>query len=830
MVQEGSVDFGSYLSKWTVKVTSEDGAGTGTGILVTNDGIVATCYHVIGDSNTETIYNNIKIHFHNSSTYSACLLSKDTELNVDNNVRVCDPLNDIALLKINDPGYSFDEVRDAICPLSQSIFTGHDFYTSGFRKAEYFARPLGSLGKIIQVTKMRLSEEIQIPVIQLKCEDIEEGMSGSPVFDVQSQKVIGIISTVYDDELDKVKGLVLAIPVESIVRVYPEIKSKNPGLSKFNNFLQLIGKSESLVYDKFEDVYVTPIEYPEIEETLGGRDRCVFITGTAEYGKTYTSVNLLWQYYKDDDHYIPMYIEEGSKDSPDIIKKLVEQNKILKRRIIYFEDPVGKIEYKSNKEFEDSIDSIIDGLGSLDVYLIVTMREEIYQKFNPTGKIDSKRFVKKLNIGNHSYDYDKRSDMLLKWASVMKCNWLQNETSKNRILEAMEDEAILPTPLNIKDFAKATDESHNEIEEMELLDILRTKSQRTPKSFAKEINEMMKQGEIYKILLLCFPFISGTLSFDCVEDEYNKLLRFFDIKDSYAFERAFTKLQDKIEFSRAYVRFSHPSYSEALPFLLLEDGVPTEINLEFFSNVLLKLADNPDAARDVADTVARNFDKLPENVRNGLLMKLADNPDAARYVADTVARNFDKLPENTQKLLFELADNPDAARYVADTVADNFDKLPENVRNGLLMKLADNPDAARDVADTVARNFDKLPENTQKLLFELADNPDAARYVADTVARNFDKLPENTQKLLFELADNKDAARDVADTVADNFDKLPENVRNGLLMKLADNPDAAWNVGYAVAHNFDKLPENVRNELQRRLGEHGKPDLHIHGY
>jgi hypothetical protein len=80
-------------------------------------------------------------------------------------------------------------------------------------------------------------------------------------------------------------------------------------------------------------------------------------------------------------------------------------------------------------------------------------------------------------------------------------------------------------------------------------------------------------------------------------------------------------LQDKIEFSD-YIRFSHPSYSEALSFLLLEDGVYTDINLEFFSTVLFKIADNKDAVEHVAYAVASNFDKLPENVRNELLRKL----------------------------------------------------------------------------------------------------------------------------------------------------------------------------------------------------------------
>ena len=37
------------------------------------------------------------------------------------------------------------------------------------------------------------------------------------------------------------------------------------------------------------------------------------------------------------------------------------------------------------------------------------------------------------------------------------------------------------------------------------------------------------------------------------------------------------------------------------------------------------LADNKMRAGDVAQAVSRNFDKLPENVRNDLLVKLADN-------------------------------------------------------------------------------------------------------------------------------------------------------------------------------------------------------------
>jgi hypothetical protein len=48
---------------------------------------------------------------------------------------------------------------------------------------------------------------------------------------------------------------------------------------------------------------------------------------------------------------------------------------------------------------------------------------------------------------------------------------------------------------------------------------------------------------------------------------------------------------------------------------------------------LVKLAENKEAAGNVAGCVAANYDKLPENVRN-LLFKLAERKDTGRVIAD----------------------------------------------------------------------------------------------------------------------------------------------------------------------------------------------------
>jgi hypothetical protein len=282
----------------------------------------------------------------------------------------------------------------------------------------------------------------------------------------------------------------------------------------------------------------------------------------------------------------------------------------------------------------------------------------------------------------------------------------------------MSDEINLPTPVNIKDFANETDESHNIINEKELLNVLRNKSQSTSERFATDIEEMQRIGETYKVLFLCFPSISDWFSTNFVKTEYSKLIKDFNIKDDYAFERAPAKFRIKIEISD-YVRFSHPSYYEALPFLLSEDGIPTKINDEIFSNVLIKLRDDNFAAGDVAKTIASNFNKFPNDVRD-LLFNMANDTIVYEAVAEAIQSNFDKLPSDVSYKLFMNLTNNDYRFWnmvgaVSNSIALAFNNLPENVRD-LLFKMADNGSAAMIISRTIVDNFDKLPENVRNEL------------------------------------------------------------------------------------------------------------------
>jgi hypothetical protein len=209
---------------------------------------------------------------------------------------------------------------------------------------------------------------------------------------------------------------------------------------------------------RIDEVYVPPLEYEVMAETLREK-RIVFITGTPEYGKTYTAVKLMWEYYNSG--YEPRWIKGGElTERIEVRRKLEDIRAELKpRHIIYFEDPFGKTKYEQREGLERGIGTIIDSVKQVeDVYVIITSREEVFKEFE-TEKLSVKKlkeFERKLNIKKSSYGYEKRKEMLLTWAEEENCRWLGNKELKELVLESIEDEKVLPTPLSIKDFAVAT--------------------------------------------------------------------------------------------------------------------------------------------------------------------------------------------------------------------------------------------------------------------------------------------------------------------------------------------------------------------------------------
>jgi len=548
-------------------------------------------------------------------------------------------------------------------------------------------------------------------------------------------------------------------------------------------FLKEIGCEGDKRFERIDEIYVPPLEYEDMANTLNGK-RFLFITGTGQYGKTYTAARLMWEYYQKG--YKPRWIKGGELSERNDVRIRLENitAELKPQHIIYFEDPFGKSTYEKREALETEIGTIISNVERVtNVYVIITSREEVFKEFAkekpPSSSLDE--FRRALNIKRPSYDYEKRQQMLCKWAEEKGCKWLENNELKELVLGLIKNLKVLPTPLSIWAFAIASAGMKGETE---LREEVEKKSQETAFEFAKEIRDMSDD----KRLFLSFLFVSDYFEVSFVEGIYQELVRELNFKNAWEFNQVLGWFKDdKVSISRGHIEFSHPSYSEALKYFLVEDDYQTLQNKQIFIKLLLKLSEKDEAAGGVTWIVAENFSKLPEEVRNKLLLKLSEKGEVAPHnVACAVAENFSKLPEEVRnKLLLKLSKKDVAARYVARAVAENFDKLPEEVRN-LLFKLSERDEAAGGVIQAVAKNFDKLPEEVRnKLLLKLSEKDEAASDVAWAVAENFDKLPEEVRNLLFKLSEKDEAASDVAWAVAENFDKLPEEAGD-LLDKLQE--------------------------------------------
>jgi hypothetical protein len=752
------------LDKYTVNIKTD--RSIGTGLIVTNDGLILTCYHVIGDpENNSSLFHDIEVYFSDTKKAAAQVVEE-----------YCRPDLDIAFLQLKEGRVKMPE-QTVVAPLSERSMYGHDFASIGFRKTQLFEK-LGAFGKIQIITSLKKNnnddddlkgenKESSAPIrplIQLYSDQIEEGMSGAGVLDLETNRVVGIISLHHpaiDNTVDT--QLNFAIPISSVLessKAATILKEMNPGLRPIFEFLRKIDVEENMWYQRIDYIFVPPLEYDDIENALR-MDRLVFITGTKEYGKTYTAVRLLWEYYLKG--YEPKYIRTKNEDKIYVRERLnTIESQLKPHHIIYFEDPFGKITYQQDEDLERDIGAIIDTVkNSHDTYVVITSREEVFKEFEKKriSEINIKEFEKKLNIKTPSYNYEKRKEILLKCAEIVGCEWLVDESRKNFVLESIQDERKLSSPLKIRDFTIATKKVTTK---EEILYKINAKSIETAKSFAKEI-KLMSQD---KILFLSFPFIMHRYSdqmatLDFIRARYKDLVQDLRLELAWDFDRVLEWFKDdKIdigyngiinlspEFSeKPVIRFSHPSYQEALKYIIDENGTLAQSG-RILSLVLQKLASimyTSNLKWDIISTIIYNYDKWPEDVKN-LIVKLAEDSANAFHTCITITHHYNEISASAKEVLFKLADIKDAYWGLTIALFNDYYTLPEDIRN-LLFQMIDNKEKAVEVVSAITSDsfgFESLPHGVRiKLLLKLSNILPDNHNVSRLLTSNYDRLPDN---------------------------------------------------------------------------------------
>ena len=150
-------------------------------------------------------------------------------------------------------------------------------------------------------------------------------------------------------------------------RPFPKAKSflvKQQKLEQELRILRFLKKVNlrGMTYRRIGDLYVEPRNYAEIKRILD-EHHVVFLIGDAEEGKTYTAIKLLLDH---SDAYEPRYIPEESKEER---WEFIRGKKEIEGRIVYLEDPWGKVEFETAQSLYSDIGPFLTEVKKEDVEL-----------------------------------------------------------------------------------------------------------------------------------------------------------------------------------------------------------------------------------------------------------------------------------------------------------------------------------------------------------------------------------------------------------------------------------------------------------------------------
>jgi uncharacterized protein YjbI with pentapeptide repeats len=225
----------NQIKKFTVGIKTIDGTDLGTGTIVTTDGIIATCFHVIKDKDDNRPYKSVKLYF--SPDLDSTKGEYDAEVLADKSSEKYD----IAFVRLYSK--SLPDFAN-IAPLSSHIQTGHSFRSFGFSEIEDFVG-LPASGTIDDLVNYKIKkitetdEEETIRVIKLKSSEIAGGISGGPIYDTKQEKVVGIASNYNYTEANINRDLAIAIPTIFLNQFF-KLEFESANLSTREEYLNWI--------------------------------------------------------------------------------------------------------------------------------------------------------------------------------------------------------------------------------------------------------------------------------------------------------------------------------------------------------------------------------------------------------------------------------------------------------------------------------------------------------------------------------------------------------------------------------------------------------------
>lgn len=226
-----------------VRILSPDGTTGGAGFVVTDDGLVATCAHVVEAAGAGP-GERVRLAFWAGDT------PVETKVLTDG----WHPDQDVAFLQLAA------SLPDGVVPATlgpSARAGGHTFRAFGYPHVGDF-QGVWAEGQILgQVT-----DDGGVSMLQLRAQEIAPGMSGAPVLDVSADRVVGMVTLTYHpDATLKFRDTAFAIPAEMLAVLCPEPLmlhppesshlrplSVHPRTARFQHDHALIGRDADLVW------------------------------------------------------------------------------------------------------------------------------------------------------------------------------------------------------------------------------------------------------------------------------------------------------------------------------------------------------------------------------------------------------------------------------------------------------------------------------------------------------------------------------------------------------------------------------------------------------
>ena len=414
-------------------------------------------------------------------------------------------------------------------------------------------------------------------------------------------------------------------------------KNKVIQRGKLLEFLERINKPASPRYRWIDRIFVPPVEYKSMIESLE-KHKVVFLIGDPEIGKTYTAVRLLWEYYCKG--YAPIWHSGSEISHRERVRQVMSDLEIPDNSVVYLEDPFGRIKFEDREELRRGIGMFINGIQTLDARVIVTSREEPFKEFEKEklSQSDIRKLSIEMDLKKPSYSDEKKKEILLNWAKASDCQWLRQKELEAFVIE--EGLKRLKTPLSLMDL---THVSKDYTDQSLINKLIEEKSKETRKAFAEEIMNMTKE----KVMFLSIVYMLSHIKANKIQPIYDRTCKKFGIDPrEYSFEYQKQWFESKIASDRqdAAFEFTHSSYEQGF----VQSWSKAKIKTLYLDivNELLKEED-PTVRGSCGFVLVKNFEEISfkEKARHLIEMVLEDENSIARYgVAYAIELYFGSIP------------------------------------------------------------------------------------------------------------------------------------------------------------------------------------------